>query len=153
VLDAIRVAMTSESKIGDGWLRAIDNADLKPLDLLVLLQLYNLPNKKKSVESLIKNKIRTGQLTEELLKKCFKNHGSVIRSEFESVQALAEMLMLSNERGLNEFSISMHREAFLRLDRFCQQEVIADLVTQIGENIFMFISHCWIGYLKQNFSR
>ena len=107
VLDVIRVAMTSEVKISEGWIRAIENAHggLKSHDIMVLLLLHNLPNRKKAVEALIKNKIRAGELTEELVKKSLKNHATFIKAEFESVQAIAQMLMTSTERALSQFSM------------------------------------------------
>ena len=78
VLEVIRLAMNSEVQISDAWFNAIDKGTLQPdqklksLDLLILFQLYDLPNKKKSVESLFKNKIRSGKVTEELVRNCFK---------------------------------------------------------------------------------
>ena len=70
--------MNSEVQISDAWFNAIDKGTLQPdqklksLDLLILFQLYDLPNKRKSVESLFKNKIRSGKVTEELVRNCFK---------------------------------------------------------------------------------
>lgn len=137
VLDVIRISMTSELKISDAWFTSIDKGaldTLKSLDFLVLLLLYDLPNKRKSVESLVKTKIRNGKITQELVKKCFANHAKILRSEFESLQNIAENLMNSQEKILNYFSMVFHVQAFAHLDRFCQQEIIADLATQIGTN-------------------
>ena len=71
VMDVIRVAVTSDAKMGAAWIQAIQNttSPLKNLDLLLLFVLHDIPNKKKGVESLMKNKIRTGEMTEELIKK------------------------------------------------------------------------------------
>ena len=124
VLDVIRVAMTSEVKISEGWIRAIENAHggLKSHDIMVLLLLHNLPNRKKAVEALIKNKIRAGELTEELVKKSLKNHATFIKAEFESVQAIAQMLMTSTERALSQFSmvlfvqVSLNKKVFTKIN-------------------------------------
>ena len=136
VLDIIRVSLVCENKIADAWIRAIDNPakGMKSLDILVLLVLYSLPNKKKAVESMFQRKIRRGELVEGLLKRSFQNHTTVMRSQFDTMKVIAEVLMRSHERPLNDFGIAMLREAFLNLDRFCQQEVIADLVTKIGNS-------------------
>ena len=140
VLDVIRLSMTSETKISDAWFQAIDKGTLPPeqklkvLDILILLHLYDLPNKKKLVESLVKNKIRNGKITEELIKKLFEYHSKIMRNLFEGVQNIAEMLMNSTERVLTYFSTVFQVQAFSRLDKFCQQEIIADLATQIGTN-------------------
>ena len=77
LLEVIRLAMNSEVQISDAWFNAIDKGTLQPeqklksLDLLILFQLYDLPNKKRNVEALFKNKIRSGKITEELVRKCF----------------------------------------------------------------------------------
>ena len=106
VMDVIRISLTSEIKISEGWIKAIEMADqMKAHDIMVLMLLHNLPNRKKPVESLVKNKIRNGLLTEDLVKTCFKNHPTFIRSVFESVQLIAGMLMSSTERALNQFSM------------------------------------------------
>ena len=87
---------------------------------MVLLLLHNLPNRKKAVEALIKNKIRAGELTEELVKKSLKNHATFIKAEFESVQAIAQMLMTSTERALSQFSmvlfvqVSLNKKVFTK---------------------------------------
>ena len=112
----------------------LEDDKLKSLDILVLFQLYDLPNRRKSVEALLKNKIRAGKISEELIQQCFKDHSKVIRSQFESVQNLSELLMSSQEKILNHFSTVFYMQTFANLDRYCQQEVISDLATQIGTN-------------------
>ena len=76
---------------------------------MILLLLHDLPNRKKKVESLIKNKIRSGELTEELVKTCFKKHSTFIKSEsvFLSVLDLAQMLMGHVEPALSLFSSAL----------------------------------------------
>ena len=65
-------------QISDAWYLAIERGTVNPeqhlksLDLLILFHLHDLPNKRKPVESLIKNRIRSGKVTEELIRKCFK---------------------------------------------------------------------------------
>ena len=82
---------------------------MKSHDLMILLLLHDLPNRKKKVESLIKNKIRSGELTEELVKTCFKKHSTFIKSEsvFLSVLDLAQMLMGHVEPALSLFSSAL----------------------------------------------
>ena len=76
---------------------------------MILFLLHDLPNRKKLVESLIKNKIRSGELTEELVKTCFKNHSTFIKSQsvFQSVLDLAQMLMGHVEPALSHFSSAL----------------------------------------------
>ena len=108
---------------------------LKTLDVLVLLLLRDLPNKQKNIDALVRNKIRSGELTEELLKLCFKNHSKFIVTIFSSVQAIAESLMCSHEKVLQGWSTSIYLHSFCHLNQYCKQEIIVDLMTQIGTNV------------------
>ena len=71
IIDAIRISMTKDKRMGDAWFRAIEAAGRvysvnnkdgmekhKPLDFFILLLLYGLANRKKQVESLLKNKTK-----------------------------------------------------------------------------------------------
>ena len=49
----------------------------KVVDLFVLLILHSTANRKKSVESLIRNKIKNGHFTEEMLTAAFNSHSQV----------------------------------------------------------------------------
>lgn len=49
----------------------------KVVDLFVLLILHSTANRKKSVESLIRNKIKNGNFTEEMLTAAFNSHSQV----------------------------------------------------------------------------
>ena len=40
----------------------------------------------------------------------------------------------AQEPVLHHFSTVFHVQAFANLDRYCQQEIISDLATQIGTN-------------------
>ena len=135
VMDIIRVSIY-EIKIADAWFQAIVHADaLKTLDVLVLLLLRDLPNKQKNIDALVRNKIRSGELTEELLKHCFKNHSKFIVTIFSSVQAIAESLMCSHEKVLQGWSTSIYLHSFSHLNQYCKQEIVVDLMTQIGTNV------------------
>ena len=135
VMDIIRVSIY-EIKIADAWFQAIVHAEsLKTLDILVLLLLRDLPNKQKNIDALVRNKIRSGELTEELLIKCFKSHSKFIVTIFSSVQAIAESLMSGHEKVLNQFSMDIYVHAFTHLNQYCKQEIIVDLMTQIGTNV------------------
>ena len=84
---------------------------------MILLLLHDLPNRKKKVESLVKNKIRSGELTEELVKNCFKKHSTFIKSEsvFGSVLDLAQMLMGHVEPALSLFSSTLFIQVSYKL--------------------------------------
>lgn len=55
-----------------------DVGSAKPIDLLVLLILYDtIPSQRHHIESIIRNKIRTGVFTDGVLGKIFANHVDV----------------------------------------------------------------------------
>lgn len=47
------------------------------MDLFVLLILHSTANRKKAMESLIRNKIKNGHFTEEMLSAAFNSHSQV----------------------------------------------------------------------------
>ena len=50
---------------------------LQVVDLFVLLILHSTANRKKAMESLIRNKIKNGHFTEEMLSAAFNSHSQV----------------------------------------------------------------------------
>ena len=136
LMDVIRISMTSNRKIGDSWLRAVEGVkyakDHRPLDVFLCVILYMLPNRQKAVESLFKNKIRHGLFTEDFVKKTFSCHKKSLKPHFDTILTIAESLMHSMEPVLHGFSTVIFREMFLNFDRCCQQEIVADLVTKIS---------------------
>ena len=66
---------------------------MKPLDLLVLLLLFKNQQRRKVVESLIKNKIRAGIFTEDLVISTFQKHMAPLKQHTVPVLGLAESLL------------------------------------------------------------
>ena len=62
-------------------MQAIESVDTsakhKVVDLFVLLILHSTANRKKAIESLIRNKIKNGHFTEEMLAAAFNSHSQV----------------------------------------------------------------------------
>lgn len=56
---------------------------LQVVDLFVLLILHSTANRKKAMESLIRNKIKNGHFTEEMLSAAFNSHSQVGMSEIK----------------------------------------------------------------------
>ena len=67
----ISMAMSSDKWMGDAWVSAIESVrDIsvkKPLDILLLLILHKNQQRRRTVESLIRNKIRAAVFTEKLV--------------------------------------------------------------------------------------
>ena len=145
IMDIIRISITKDRKMADAWFRAVEiagraisnkNESLqghKPLDIFILLLLHQLPSRKRHVESLVKNKIRNGCFNEDLIKNTFSQHKTALAAHFQTLHQIAECLLQSgNEPALTKFSTILHREMFLNFDRYSQQEIIGDLVTNIS---------------------
>ena len=144
IMDIIRISMTKDRKMADAWFRAIEVAgrafsstkkdnQLKSLDLFLIVLLHELPNRKRPVESLLKNKIRNGSFNDNLIHKTFSQHKIALAAHFRTLHHLAEcLLQCGNEPALVRFSTILHCEMFLNFDRYSQQEIIGDLVTSIS---------------------
>ncbi|XP_077863629.1 Fanconi anemia group D2 protein-like, partial [Saccoglossus kowalevskii] len=135
-LDAVRSAIRFQKCIAEGWIKAIEGvttaADHKVIDIFVLLILYTTGNRKKTIESLFRNKIRSGHFTEELLRVTFNMHSQVVREYFASILSLSEVLLRSPEPPVCHFGCTFYKHAFTCLDLYCKQEIVGALVTHIG---------------------
>ncbi|XP_077977229.1 Fanconi anemia group D2 protein-like [Glandiceps talaboti] len=135
-LDAIRSAIRFQKCIAEAWIKAIENissaAEHQVIDIFVLLILHSTGNRKKMVESLVRNKIRAGHFNEELLQATFSLHAQVVREYFTSIISLAEVLLRSPEPPISHFGCTLYKQAFMYFDLYCQQEIVGSLVTHIG---------------------
>ena len=101
--------------------------------IFILLLLHQLSSRKRYVESLVKNKIRNGYFNEDLIRNTFSLHKTALTAHFQTIHQIAECLLQSgNEPALTRFSTILHREMFINFNRYCQQEIIGDLVTNIS---------------------
>ncbi|XP_063282530.1 Fanconi anemia group D2 protein [Pelobates fuscus] len=137
LMDAIKSAIRFQKHTSEAWIKAIENvdtlADHKVTDFIVLLILHttNNNNSKKQVERVLRNKIRLGCISDQLLQSAFKNHSQVLRDYFSSILSLAQTLLRSPETIVVSFGSLMYKRTFSAYDSYCQQEVIGALVTHV----------------------
>ncbi|NXT76631.1 FACD2 protein, partial [Zapornia atra] len=104
----------------------------KVLDLIVLLLIHSTNTKnRKQTEKVLRSKIRLGCMPEQLLQNAFQNHAVVIKDFFPSILALAQMFLHSAYPAIVSFGSCMYKQAFAAFDSYCQQEVVAALVTHV----------------------
>ena len=75
---------------------------------------------RKSVESLIRNKIRAGVFTEELVITTFQKHIASLKQHTATVLAMAKTLLESSEDIVVIFAKEMYSSAFSKLGSYCQ---------------------------------
>ncbi|XP_029455471.1 Fanconi anemia group D2 protein isoform X2 [Rhinatrema bivittatum] len=137
LLDVIKSAVRFQKTVSEAWLKAIENidseADHKVIDLIILLILYttNTNNSKKQVERILRNKIRMGYVKDQLLQNAFRNYSLVLREYFPSILSLAQTLLCSTDQSSISFGSLMYKHMFAAFDSYCQQEVVAALVTHV----------------------
>ncbi|XP_071810263.1 Fanconi anemia group D2 protein-like [Asterias amurensis] len=140
ILDSIKTNMRFQKVVTGGWVKAIENvptaSDHKVVDIFILLIAHTIAaNRKKTVESLFRAKVRAGFFTEGLLEKAFSSHAQVLRDYFTSILSLASVLLRSPEKSVCLFACSIYRQAFLAFDMYCKQEVIGSIVAHIGSGL------------------
>lgn len=135
-LEAIRSGIRFQRSVAEGWIKAIESVNSpvkhKVVDLFVLLILHSTANRKKAMESLIRNKIKNGHFTEEMLSAAFSSHSQILREYFPDLLSLAEILLRSPDPSVCSYACSMYKLSFVSFDLYCQQEVVGTLVTHIG---------------------
>ncbi|XP_060621713.2 Fanconi anemia group D2 protein [Anolis sagrei] len=134
LFEVIKSAIEFQKTILEGWIKAIENvysaSDHKVLDLIVLFLMYATNSKiKKQIERVMRNKIRSGCLREQLLRSAFRYHPLVMRDLFPAILSLAEVFVHSADSCIVSFGSCMYKQAFAAFDAYCQQEIVGALVT------------------------
>uniref|UniRef100_A0A4W3KE08 FA complementation group D2 n=1 Tax=Callorhinchus milii TaxID=7868 RepID=A0A4W3KE08_CALMI len=136
MFDVIKVSVRFQKTTAEAWIKAIEKVDSaaehKVIDLLVLLILHttNTNNSKKQVEKLLRNKVRLGNIRNQLLQVAFKSHATV-SIYFPTILSLAQTLLRSTDPSVVSFACEMYKLAFRTFDSYCQQEVVGALVTHV----------------------
>ncbi|NP_001089160.1 FA complementation group D2 L homeolog [Xenopus laevis] len=137
MMDVIKSSVRFQKHTSEAWMKAIENVDTvgdhKVSDLIVLLILYTTQtnSSKKQAERVLRNKIRSGFILDQLLQNAFRNHSQVLRDYFPSILSLAQSMLRSAEQSVVSFGSLMYKSAFSSFDSYCQQEVVGALVTHV----------------------
>ena len=108
VIDVIRMSLTSNKRVTDAWIRAMEAVkcakDHRPVDLFVCMLLAELPKRQKAVETLFRNKVRQGHFNEDFFKKAVGTHKTSLRAFFKPLMAMTETFMHSAEPYMQKFA-------------------------------------------------
>ncbi|CAB4065708.1 FANCD2 [Lepeophtheirus salmonis] len=137
-LGVIRSSIMRNKKIGDAWIKAIDTIKIpkehQPLDFIVIILLMDLPNRQKSASALFKSKIRSGLFTEELFIKAITDFPETIKKDLHIILELIDPLIASRESPLNHAAEVIYTQIFIKMQKFCRQEIVAELTTKVSSN-------------------
>uniref|UniRef100_A0A8C6I515 Fanconi anemia, complementation group D2 n=1 Tax=Mus spicilegus TaxID=10103 RepID=A0A8C6I515_MUSSI len=136
VFDVIKSAIRYEKTISEAWFKAIERiesaAEHKALDVAMLLIIYSTSTQtKKGVEKLLRNKIQSDCIQEQLLDSAFSTHYLVLKDICPSILLLAQTLFHSQDQRIIVFGSLLYKYAFKFFDTYCQQEVVGALVTHV----------------------
>ena len=95
ILEKINISITCDPLMADAWFKAIENVtdseETKPLDLLVLFNMYKIKSRRKVIENLLKSKIRNGVFTSTLISTTFEKHPAILAED----QLLSDVLQIA----------------------------------------------------------
>ncbi|XP_011915815.1 PREDICTED: Fanconi anemia group D2 protein [Cercocebus atys] len=136
LFDVIKSAIRYEKTISEAWIKAIENtasvSEHKVFDLVMLFIIYSTNTQtKKYIERVLRNKIRSGCIQEQLLQSTFSVHYLVLKDMCSSILSLAQSLLHSLDQSIISFGSLLYKYAFKFFDTYCQQEVVGALVTHI----------------------
>nr|XP_053651378.1 Fanconi anemia group D2 protein homolog [Cherax quadricarinatus] len=139
LMNNIKMATLTHKFLSIAWLKAIhdvdDVASTRPFDVLILLKLYDsVPSQRRHIESIFRNKIRTGLFPNTLLEKTFTSHSSVCTKK--KFLTLKKNPLL---RGAPKFFVlpggaTLFRLSFVHLDGYQRQEIVLSLLRHLGDN-------------------
>ncbi|XP_063517795.1 Fanconi anemia group D2 protein isoform X2 [Pongo pygmaeus] len=136
LFDVIKSAIRYEKTISEAWIKAIENtasvSEHKVFDLVMLFIIYSTNTQtKKYIERVLRNKIRSACIQEQLLQSTFSVHYLVLKDMCSSILSLAQSLLHSLDQSIISFGSLLYKYAFKFFDTYCQQEVVGALVTHI----------------------
>ncbi|XP_074260905.1 Fanconi anemia group D2 protein isoform X3 [Saimiri boliviensis] len=136
LFDVIKSAIRYEKTISEAWIKAIENiasvSEHKVFDLVMLFIIYSTNTQtKKYIERVLRNKIRSGCIQEQLLQSTLCVHYLVLKDMCSSILSLAQSLLHSLDQSIISFGSLLYKYAFKFFDTYCQQEVVGALVTHI----------------------
>uniref|UniRef100_H0WGZ0 FA complementation group D2 n=1 Tax=Otolemur garnettii TaxID=30611 RepID=H0WGZ0_OTOGA len=136
LFDVIKSAVRYEKIISEAWIKAIESinsaSEHKIFDLAMLLIIYSTNTQtKKCIERVLRNKIRSGFIEEQLLQSTFFIHYLVLKDMCPSILSLAQSLFHSFDQNIISFGSLLYKYSFKFFDTYCQQEVVGALVTHV----------------------
>ncbi|GIY37177.1 fanconi anemia group D2 protein [Caerostris darwini] len=136
VLNTIKHALKFQKSLCDAWIKQLEilqgPQNHKSLDIFVILMLLSLKTHEKKVESILKNKIRSCCINEDLLQTTFRCHHDVLQEYAPELLKIAETLLRCIEPIISTFSCSLYIKCFVWFDAYYKQEVIGNLITHVG---------------------
>uniref|UniRef100_A0A2I3FZF1 FA complementation group D2 n=1 Tax=Nomascus leucogenys TaxID=61853 RepID=A0A2I3FZF1_NOMLE len=125
LFDVIKSAIRYEKTISEAWIKAIENtasiSEHKVFDLVMLFIIYSTNTQtKKYIERVLRNKIRSGCIQEQLLQSTFSVHYLVLKDMCSSILSLAQSLLHSLDQSIISFGSLLYKYAFKFFDTYCQ---------------------------------
>uniref|UniRef100_A0A8C5WYS2 FA complementation group D2 n=1 Tax=Laticauda laticaudata TaxID=8630 RepID=A0A8C5WYS2_LATLA len=130
LFEVLKSALKFQKCVLEGWIKLHTFIFKKVLDMIMLLIIYATSTKnKKQIERLLKSKIQSGCLREQLLQNAFRYHSLV--DLFPAILSVAESFVNSADPCVISFGSCMYKQAFMAFDSYCQQEIVGALVAHI----------------------
>ncbi|KAG3295077.1 Fanconi anemia complementation group D2 [Ictidomys tridecemlineatus] len=134
LFDILKLTVRYEKIISEAWIKAIENIESKhkSFDLAMIFIIYSTNTQaKKNIERVVKNKIRSGSIQEDLLESTFCIHYVVLKDICPSILLLAQSLFHSQDQNIILFGSLLYKYSFKFFDTYCQQEAVGALVTHV----------------------
>ncbi|XP_027787725.1 Fanconi anemia group D2 protein [Marmota flaviventris] len=134
LFDILKLTVRYEKIISEAWIKAIENieSEHKSFDLAMIFIIYSTNTQaKKNIERVVKNKIRSGSIQEDLLESTFCIHYVVLKDICPSILLLAQSLFHSQDQNIILFGSLLYKYSFKFFDTYCQQEAVGALVTHV----------------------
>ena len=124
-MDKFYISMLTDKKMFDAWyfaLAAVKNVEeMKPLDLLIIVEMCRNKQRRKMVEGLLRNMIKKAILTEELTVVAFEKHPAELKQRMTTVTDIADFLITFPDLDLENKSMSLPSSRWEKCvrERFC----------------------------------
>uniref|UniRef100_A0A1B6D3Q6 Fanconi anemia group D2 protein n=2 Tax=Clastoptera arizonana TaxID=38151 RepID=A0A1B6D3Q6_9HEMI len=139
VYSNLKDALLSSRHLADIWLKNINGVlshlEHKPMDFLMILLLHaiaiDLP-KQRSIETVLRNRIKSGHFLEGLVQETFQTHIAVVKEYFTTLLKIGTILLKSPDPTVAEFAATIYSDLFINVDGYWCKWIVVDLQVYIG---------------------
>ncbi|XP_054717600.1 Fanconi anemia group D2 protein-like [Uloborus diversus] len=135
VLSVISQSLKFQKFLCNSWMKQLESVrgshNHRSLDIFVIILLFSVEGYEKKVENVLKNKVKAGDINEDLLHVTFRCHHEVLQNYAPILLKVAETFLHVAEPHVSLFGSSVYMKCFIWFDSFYKQEVIGNLIGHV----------------------
>ena len=136
IIETIKSAIRFNKEIGNAYLKEIQSIenkeDFKILDFIIIIIFCSINQYKKQAENIIKKKINSNIMNEEIIKKSIKEHTNLFKDNFNTMITIADNCLRSIDILIINFGSILYITMYILFETYNRQTIIHNLLEHVG---------------------